>query len=51
MDQMTNFIRLTLLGGVNVVGGNTVFLEDEGYDVKIFIDFGIKIGNYYEKYG
>ena len=43
-------IRLTLLGGVNEVGGNVVLLEDFSYNVKIFIDFGIKIKKYYNKY-
>ncbi|MFX0036295.1 MAG: MBL fold metallo-hydrolase [Candidatus Hermodarchaeota archaeon] len=50
MEQKTSTIRLTVLGGANEVGGNIVLLEDEGYNVKIFIDFGIKIKNYYDKY-
>ena len=37
MEQKWNSIRLTLLGGINEVGGNTVLLEDNDYDVKIFI--------------
>ncbi len=32
-------ISLTLLGGVNDVGGNIILLEDLEYDVKIFLDF------------
>jgi len=43
-------IRLTLLGGVNEVGGNTILLEDLEYDVKVFLDFGIKIKRYYDIY-
>ncbi|MFX1450812.1 MAG: MBL fold metallo-hydrolase [Promethearchaeota archaeon] len=50
MEQKSNSIKLTLLGGVNEVGGNTILLEDGGYNVKIFIDFGIKIGNYNKIY-
>ena len=49
MDKNTNSIRLTLLGGLNEVGGNTILLEDTGYDVKIFIAFGIKIKKYYNR--
>ena len=43
-------IRLTLLGGVNEVGGNTILLEDLEYNVKVFLDFGINIKNYKNKY-
>ena len=43
-------IRLTLLGGVSEVGGNTILLEDLDYDVKAFLDFGIKIKNYKNEY-
>ena len=50
MDQKSSTVNLTLLGGVNEVGGNIVLLEDFSYDVKIFIDFGIKIKNYYNRY-
>ena len=50
MEQKSNSIRLTLLGGVDEVGGNTVLLEDKGYDVRLFIDFGINIGNYLDIY-
>jgi predicted metal-dependent RNase len=34
-------VKLTFFGGVNKVGGNKVLLEDDLYDVKLFIDFGI----------
>ena len=47
---MADTISLTFLGGVNEVGGNIVLLEDFELDVKLFIDFGIKIGNFYEQY-
>lgn len=47
---MDDNISITFLGGVNEVGGNTVLLEDFAYDVKIFLDFGIKIGKYYGYY-
>jgi len=33
MEKTEKTIRLTLLGGVNEVGGNTVLLEDYGYKV------------------
>ena len=39
-----------LLGGVNEVGGNWVLLEDFSYDVKIFLDFGVKIDKFKENY-
>ncbi len=38
---MEHRVRLTFFGGVHKVGGNIVLLEDFGYDVKIFLDFGI----------
>ncbi len=38
---MEHKVRLTFFGGVHRVGGNIVLLEDLGYDVKIFLDFGI----------
>ncbi|MFX1470677.1 MAG: MBL fold metallo-hydrolase [Promethearchaeota archaeon] len=50
MEQKTSSIILTILGGANEVGGNIVLLEDEGYNVKIFIDFGMKVKSYYDKY-
>ena len=50
MENNREFIRMTLLGGVNEVGGNTILLEDFRYDLKIFLDFGIKIGNYLDIY-
>ena len=43
MEKTKKSVRLTLLGGVNEVGGNIVLLEDLEYDVKVFLDFGIKI--------
>lgn len=39
-------VKLTFYGGVNKVGGNKVFLEDFGYGVKIFLDFGINREEY-----
>ncbi|KKN16991.1 hypothetical protein LCGC14_0970290, partial [marine sediment metagenome] len=48
MEKKT--VRLTLLGGVNEVGGNTILLEDYSYNVKIFIDFGLRIKKYYNEY-
>ncbi|MFW9818357.1 MAG: MBL fold metallo-hydrolase [Candidatus Thorarchaeota archaeon] len=50
MGQKSNLMTLTLLGGIDEVGGNIILLEDEGYNVKIFIDFGIKIGKYLDHY-
>jgi ribonuclease J len=43
-------VRLTFLGGVNEVGGNNILLEDYGYNVKIFLDFGINIKNFNENF-
>ncbi len=50
MEKKNKTITITLLGGVNEVGGNVVLLEDFSYGVKLFIDFGIKIKKYYNKY-
>ncbi|MFW9874153.1 MAG: MBL fold metallo-hydrolase [Candidatus Thorarchaeota archaeon] len=50
MDQKSHTVNLTLLGGVHEVGGNTILLEDKGYNTKILIDFGVKIGRYYDRY-
>ncbi|MFX0038791.1 MAG: MBL fold metallo-hydrolase [Candidatus Heimdallarchaeota archaeon] len=50
MERKSSSVQLTLLGGVDEVGGNTVLLEDKRYDVKLFIDFGIKIGKYNDVY-
>ncbi|MBN1215973.1 MAG: MBL fold metallo-hydrolase [Candidatus Lokiarchaeota archaeon] len=47
---MNDRINITLLGGVNEVGGNTFLLEDFGYDIKILIDFGVKIDRYFRYY-
>ena len=38
---MGSRVKLTFYGGVNKVGGNKVLLEDEVYEVKLFIDFGV----------
>jgi len=51
MGKSNQTIRITLLGGVNEVGGNIVFLEDIGYDVKIFLDFGVNIEKFKGNYG
>jgi len=50
MEKTEKSVRLTLLGGVNEVGGNIVLLEDLKYDVKVFLDFGIKIKKYKNEY-
>ena len=50
MQKLAKSINLTLLGGVNEVGGNTILLEDLTFDVKLFIDFGIKIKKYNKQY-
>ena len=50
MEKTEKSVRLTLLGGVNEVGGNIVLLEDLEYDVKVFLDFGIKIKKYKDIY-
>ena len=43
---MEHKVRLTFYGGVNKVGGNKVLLEDFGYDVKLFLDFGINTNEF-----
>ena len=43
-------VRITLLGGVNEVGGNLVLLEDFSYDIKIFLDFGVMIERFKDNY-
>ena len=43
---MEHKVRLTFYGGVNKVGGNKVLLEDFGYGVKIFLDFGINTNEF-----
>ena len=50
MGKAEKSVRLTLLGGVNKVGGNIVLLEDLEYDVKVFLDFGIRIKKYKDVY-
>ena len=50
MEAPSNLITLTILGGIDEVGGNTILLEDKGYNVKIFLDFGIKIRKYLKCY-
>ncbi|MHA1491750.1 MAG: MBL fold metallo-hydrolase [Promethearchaeota archaeon] len=47
---MEQKVKITLLGGVNEVGGNMVFLEDFHYNVSIFLDFGINIKKFNECY-
>ena len=41
--QMDKKIKITFYGGAGEVGGNKVLLEDFGYDVKIFLDFGVNV--------
>ena len=43
METADRKIRLTFYGGANEVGGNKVLLEDFGYNVKIFLDFGVNV--------
>jgi ribonuclease J len=43
-------VSIKVLGGANEVGGNLVLLEDFAFDVKLFLDFGIKIGHFYDYY-
>ena len=43
---MLHKVKLTFCGGVNKVGGNKVLLEDLGYGVKIFLDFGINTNEF-----
>lgn len=50
MEKTEKSVRLTLLGGVNEVGGNIVLLGDLKYEVKVFLDFGIKIKKYKNEY-
>ena len=33
MAQSPNLINITILGGIDEVGGNTILLEDKGYNV------------------
>ena len=47
---MSSKIAVTLLGGVNEVGGNIVLLEDFEFDVKILIDFGVNMRKFQELY-
>jgi ribonuclease J len=50
---MDSKIKLTFYGGVGEIGGNQILFEDLGYDVKLFIDFGMnfeKYTDYFEKY-
>ncbi|MHA2289721.1 MAG: MBL fold metallo-hydrolase, partial [Promethearchaeota archaeon] len=46
----TSNVRLTFLGGVDEVGGNKIFLEDLNYRVKIFLDFGINLKKFNERF-
>jgi len=45
---MEQSLRIRLLGGVNEVGGNIVFLEDFKNGVKILLDFGVNIKKFKE---
>jgi mRNA degradation ribonuclease J1/J2 len=47
---MSEKVAITLLGGVNEVGGNIVLLEDFEFDVKLFVDFGVNIKRLKQKY-
>ncbi|MFW9783385.1 MAG: MBL fold metallo-hydrolase, partial [Candidatus Heimdallarchaeota archaeon] len=51
---MEKSVSIRLLGGVNEVGGNIIFLEDFNYGVKLILDFGVNIRRFkglYEKGG
>jgi len=50
MLTMEASVRLTFLGGVNEVGGNTILLEDFTYKAKIFLDFGVNMERFMESY-
>ncbi len=41
---------MTFFGEANEIGGTKILLEDFGYDVKLFLDFGINFDNYYENF-
>ena len=52
-------VKLTFIGGVSKkkhgkfqgeVGGNLILLEDFQNDVKLFLDFGINVGDFYNSY-
>ncbi|MFX0083704.1 MAG: MBL fold metallo-hydrolase [Candidatus Hodarchaeota archaeon] len=43
---MESAIKLTFYGGLNKVGGNKVLLEDNVFNVKLFIDFGINSSDF-----
>ncbi|MBD3196578.1 MAG: hypothetical protein GF317_16095 [Candidatus Lokiarchaeota archaeon] len=43
---MPSKVKITFCGGVDEVGGNQVFFEDSGYNVKLFLDFGINFVKY-----
>lgn len=47
---MGSSVALTFYGGTNEIGGNAVLLEDFGYDVKFFLDFGTNMNKFYEHY-
>lgn len=43
---MESKINLTFYGGAGEIGGNQILLEDNGYNVNIFLDFGINFEKY-----
>lgn len=45
---MDSKVKITFFGGVNEIGGNITLIEDFGYDVKLFLDFGINFEKYYK---
>ena len=47
---MEGSVHLTMLGGVNEVGGNAILVEDEIYNAKVLLDFGINTKNYNDNY-
>jgi ribonuclease J len=50
MQNSKTKVKLTFLGGVDEVGGNTILLEDLKYDVRIFLDFGVNIKKFKDQY-
>ncbi len=47
---ITSKVKLIFFGGANEIGGNKVFLEDLGYNVKIFLDFGVNFKKYNQNF-
>lgn len=49
MESKSN-VKITFLGGMNHVGGNMILFEDCEFDVRVFLDFGMNIGQVFRFY-